>query len=273
VPDTAALVLLGAAAAGLGALGGIGGAVLLVPALVLLGTDTLDAAPLGLLCVAAGSLAAAPRQLRQGLVHHRLGVVLETGAAAGAVAGAIAAAALPGPILARLLAAVTFTAGAAGLRRTATRNLPRPEFVAESAGEWPGTLSGAYRLGPDVVPYAARRPVLGWWCTVGAGLVAGVAGVGGGFIKTPVMREIMSVPVKVAAATTTFTVGITATAGTVVFAVQDRLALRAGAAIVTGSLLGGALGASVQDRLSPPVARRLLGAILVVVAVAVAVRG
>ena len=43
-----------------------------------------------------------------------------------------------------------------------------------------------------------------------AGLVSGLAGVGGGFIKTPAMSEIMHVPIKVAAATTTFTVGITA---------------------------------------------------------------
>jgi uncharacterized protein len=273
VPPTAVLLVLGAGAACVGALGGIGGAVLLVPVLVLTGTDPLTAAPLGLLTVAAGSLAAAPRQLREGLVHHRLGVVLETGASAGAVAGALVATSLPGALLSRLLAAVTLAAGIAGLRRSPMRNLPRPEFAAESAGEWPGTLAGAYRLGADVVPYSARRPVLGWCCTVGAGLVSGVAGVGGGFIKTPVMREIMSVPVKVAAATSTFSVGITASAGLAVFATQGRLDLRAGAAVVTGGLAGGAVGAALQERLSPASARRILAVLLLAVAVTVAIRG
>jgi uncharacterized protein len=171
VPPTVALVALGFGAAGVGALGGIGGAVLLVPVLVLLGADPLDAAPLGLLSVAAGSLAAAPRQLQEGLVHHRLGMVLETGASAGAVVGALVSTALPGALLARLLAGVTLAAGLAGLRRSATRNLPQPEFAAESAGEWPGTLSGAYRIGGDVIPYQARRVLLGWCCTLGYGVV------------------------------------------------------------------------------------------------------
>jgi uncharacterized protein len=273
MPPVAALMALGAATAGVGAVGGIGGAVLLVPLLVLLGADPADAAPLGLLSVAAGSSAAGARQLGQGLVHHRLGVVMETAASAGAVTGALVASSLSPAVLSRVLAAVALAAGLVGLRRAAVRNLPRPEFVAESAGEWPGTLAGAYRLGVGVVPYAARRTALGWCCMLGAGLVSGVAGVGGGFIKTPVMREVMGIPVKVAAATSTFTVGLTASAGIVVFAMQGRIDLRSGAAVVAGGLLGGVLGASVQDRLGPTQVRHILGALLVVIAAVVVIRG
>ena len=273
MPPVAALLVLGAATAGVGALGGIGGAVLLVPLLVLLGADPAEAAPLGLLSVGAGSLAAASRQLGRGLVHHRLGVVIETAASTGAVAGALIASSLSTTVLSRLLAAVALAAGVSNLRRTPTRNLPQPEFVAESAGEWPGTLAGAYRLGLGVVPYAAKRTVLGWCCMLGAGVVSGISGVGGGFIKTPVLREVMGIPVKVAAATSTFTVGLTASAGILVFAVQDRLDLRSGAAIVAGGLVGGFLGAQVQERLAPTTVRRVLGVVLVVVAVVVAIRG
>jgi uncharacterized membrane protein YfcA len=63
--DTLDYVGLAFAAASVGALGGLGGAVLLVPALVLTGTSALAAAPLGLVCVAAGSIAAGSQQLAE----------------------------------------------------------------------------------------------------------------------------------------------------------------------------------------------------------------
>jgi uncharacterized protein len=273
VPHDAVLLAVSAVAAAVGALGGLGGAVLLVPVLVLLDVAPSEAAPLGLLTVAAGSLAAAPSQLRAGLVHHRLGLLLETGASSGAVLGALAAGVLPGAVLSRVLAVVALGAGLAGLRRSPLRNPPQVEFVGESAGEWPGTLAGTYRLGEDVVPYQARRVGGGWLVMVLAGGVSGISGVGGGFIKTPVMRELMCVPVKVAAATSTFMVGVTAAAALVVFAVQGRIDLAAGAPIITGALAGGVAGAALQQHLSPTTTRRALGVVLLVVAVAVAVRG
>jgi uncharacterized membrane protein YfcA len=56
-----------------------------------------------------------------------------------------------------------------------------------------------------------------------------------------------------------------------VFAIQGRIDVEAGAAVVAGSLVGGAAGASLQARLSPVLVRRGLSAILVVVAVVLVV--
>jgi uncharacterized membrane protein YfcA len=273
VPDHPALVLLGFAAATLGAAGGIGGALLLVPALVLLGADPADAAPIGLLTVAAGSLAAAPAQLEEGLVHHRIGLTLETAASAGAVGGALVADSLSSAALARVVAGTALVAAIAALRRRGLRNPPHATFAAEVPGEWPGTLAGAYRLGDGIVPYRARRVRVGWLAMLGSGVVTGLAGVGGGFIKTPIMSDVMHVPVRVAAATSTFTVGITAATGLVVFASQGRLDLGAGAAVVAGGLVGGLLGARVQQRLSPVAARRGLAGLLLVIAVILGATG
>ena len=56
---------------------------------------------------------------------------------------------------------------------------------------WAGTNRGISRLSLDgeVVPYQARRLPLGLGAMAVAGLVSGLAGVGGGFVKTPAMRE------------------------------------------------------------------------------------
>lgn len=246
---------------------------LLVPILVLLGVDPLIAAPLGILSVAAGSLAAAPAQIEAGLVHHRLGITLEITASAGAIVGALVADAVPATVLARLLGVVALVAAVAGGTRKGQRNLPEPEFAADVAGEWPGTLQGAYRLGDDVIPYRARRVGLGFASMSIAGLVAGLAGVGGGFIKTPVMSELMHVPVKVAAATATLTVGLTASTALMVYAGQGRIEFRAGAVVVVAGLVGGAIGARLQERLAPSRVRGALSIVLVIIGLVVLVRG
>ena len=102
-----------------------------------------------------------------------------------------------------------------------------------------------------------------------AGLIAGLSGTSGGFIKTPTTTEVMHVPVKVAAATTTFTLGITSATGLLIYWLQGRIDLRAGSAVVGGALLGGLLGARVQALLPATVARRITGVLLVVVALVV----
>ena len=75
--NPAALAFAAFLTAAIGTLGGLGGAILLVPILVLSGMEAKFAAPLGLVSVAAGSLAAAPQQLRARVVNHRLGVATE----------------------------------------------------------------------------------------------------------------------------------------------------------------------------------------------------
>jgi uncharacterized membrane protein YfcA len=266
MPATPALILLGALAATLGALGGLGGAVFLVPALVVLGVEPQVAAPLGIVSVGASSLAAAPSQLERGLANHRLGVTLEIPASAGAIAGALVAEAVSATALTVLLAGVAVVAAVSGLRRRGLRNPPQAVFSEELAGEWPGALAGAYHLDGGVVPYQARRVPLGLVAMLAAGTVSGLAGVGGGFIKTPAMSEIMRIPVKVAAATTTFTVGITAGTSLLVFGLQDRIVWFSVPPIVVGSLAGGMAGAAIQARVHPQRVRAVLSVALLGVA-------
>lgn len=271
MPHPVVLIGVSALAAAVGSLGGLGGAVFLVPALVLLGVPPQVAAPIGILSVGAGSLAAAPSQLGAGVVHHRMGLVLELGASSGAIAGALLADAVSARALSLGLAAVAVVTALASMRNRGLRNPPRPEFSAELAGEWPGSLAGAYQLGSGVVPYHARRVPAGVAAMTVAGVVSGLAGVGGGFIKTPAMSEIMDIPVKVAAATSTFTVGITSATATVIFAIQGRIDLHAGSAAILGSLAGGVVGVRLQRVLPPSRVRAVLAMALVGVALVLAV--
>lgn len=259
-------------AAGMGTLGGLGGAVLLVPALVLTGMSATEAAPLGLLTVAAASIAAGPRQLAERSVNHRLGVTTETISTTGAVIGATISGLVSESFLTWLLAAAALGAAFAGGTRKGLRNPPDPDCIPSDVGERIGALAGAYPLGGGIVPYAPRRLAGGLGFMGLAGFVAGTAGVSGGFIKTPATSELMGVPMKVAAATTTFTVGITSSAALVVFAIQGRIDVEVSGLVIVGSLIGGRIGARLQSALAPTVVRRVLSVILVVVAVILVVR-
>jgi len=269
---TPLLGLLALLTAGIGAIGGLGGAILLVPLLVVLGEPASEAAPLGLLSVAAGSLAAGSHQLKEATVNHRIGVVTELGASSGAIAGALLSGAVGERLLTRLLAAVAVGAAVASGWRKGVRNPPVATCSEADVGEWHGELAGAYRVGGGVAPYEAKRLPLGLAAITLSGVVAGIAGVSGGFIKTPASTELMHIPVKVAAATTTFTIGVTSAAALLVFASQGRIDPTDAAPVLVGSLVGGTFGAVLQVKLRPPVVRRLLSVVLLVVAVVLAVR-
>jgi uncharacterized protein len=263
--DVVGYALLAAIAAGLGAMGGLGGAILLVPALVLTGMPTAHAAPLGLISVAAGSIAAGAHQLRERTVNHRLGVATEIAASAGAVVGATLSGLVSDTTLTYVLAIVAALAALASFR-------PGRVHVAIEAsdvevGERVGSLSGVIRTPAGVVPYVVRHLPIGLGLMTVAGLIAGTAGAPGGFIKTPATSEVMGVPPRVAASTTTFTVGITAAAALVVFALDGRIDAGVSCAVIAGSLIGGRAGAGLQSRLPDQLLRRVLGILLVGVAV------
>jgi len=261
-----AMLLLALVTSAVGAFGGLGGAVILVPILVVTGMGAAHAAPLGLLSVASGSLAAGPTQLTERTVHHRLGVTTETAASAGAVAGALLSGAVGETFLTRFLAVVALAAAAGStLRRdVAGQLIERPPDI--DLGEARGSLAGTYPVSDGAAPYEATRLPAGLVVMSTAGIVAGVAGASGGFIKTPATTEIMKVPIKVAASTTTFTVGITSAAALIVFAIHGRIDLGDAAPVVLGSLVGGQAGARLQARFSPAAVRASLGVVLVVVA-------
>jgi uncharacterized membrane protein YfcA len=255
--------------AGIGALGGLGGAILLVPLLALTGTPASEAAPLGLISVAAGSIAAGGLQLAERTVNHRLGVTTELAATLGATMGALGSGLVGDTVLTIGLAVVAAAAALVMLLRTSTKGESTPQD--RTVGEWPGQIAGvapAARMaaGGGVV-YEARRIPTGLGLMWVSGVVAGVAGASGGFIKTPVTTEVMGIPLKIAASTTTFTIGVTAAAGLVVFALQGRIDPFAAAAVIAGSLIGGQVGAALQARAPTSIIRRGLGGLLLLIAV------
>lgn len=268
VPEVWIVGLSSVVAAAAGAVGGFGGAIFVVPALIFLGMAPVEAAPLGLLTVAAGSLAANAAQVNEFTVNHRLGVTVELPASAGAIAGAMLAGSADPWLIRRILALALAAAVVAGALGRDSPTLPDGRFGKRHLGEWRHGLAGAYVVSDgQIVPYRARRLSLGVAVSSVSGLVAGLTGTGGGYMKTPIMSELMHVPVKVAAATTMFMVGLTASAALLVFAIRGDLDPLTGMGAVIGGLVGGRAGAALQGIFPPAAVRRFLAGLLLVVAI------
>lgn len=237
-----------------------------MPAMVFLfGIPVKWAVPASLVTVAATTMASIPSHIERGTSNLRVACVLSVGAGVGGAAGAAIGELLAASAVLWVLAGATVLAAAISAAYRESPELAPPAFAGELPGAWPGTLGGSYATGGGVVPYSAERPVAGTIIAAGAALVGAIAGLGGGFINVPQMRLVMRLPLKVAAATSTFVVGVSAAAGVIGY-------LRAGVvmpAIAAPLLLGGMGGAFVgtwfQRRFSSEALRWLLVGLLATV--------
>ena len=237
------LFLTGLGAGTVGALLGIGGGIVIVPILHLgLGLPMASAVAVSLSCVIATSTGAAATFARDGLCDVRLGMRLELATVAGAVGAAFFAPYLPAALV-RVLFGLAILPAVRGL-------LLRRKARADGAAE---------RTEP-------RNYGVGMGASFVAGSLSGVLGIGGGFIKVPVMNLAMGVPIRVATATSNFMIGITAAASAFVYLARGQLDLAAAVPAILGVLVGAPLGARLLRHVPADGLRRVFGVLLALLA-------
>jgi uncharacterized protein len=105
-----------------------------------------------------------------------------------------------------------------------------------------------------------------------AGNVSSLLGVGGGFIKVPVLNAWCGVPLRAAAATSAFMIGVTASSGAMIYYGHGDMQPQLAAAAVVGVEVGSAAGFHLAVRLRGAWLKMLLAAVLFVVAALMLVR-
>ena len=146
--------------------------------------------------------------------------------------------------------------------------LRHSNVIVQGDGD-PGALGGQYhdeRLGRTVT-YRFKRLPLALAASFVAGNVASLLGVGGGFIKVPVLTAWCGVPMRAAAATSAFMIGVTATAGAIIYYGHGVLMPGLAAAAVVGVQVGSFLGMRASARIGGRWLRLLLALVLFAVAV------
>ena len=106
-----------------------------------------------------------------------------------------------------------------------------------------------------------------------AGVVSALFGVGGGIVKVPVMNLVMAVPLRVATATSNLMIGVTASAGAVVYLYRGGIDPFVTAPAALGVFAGASLASRLADRIDVRPLRLLFVVMLLFTAVQMASAG
>jgi uncharacterized protein len=241
------LLGIGLLAGVLGALLGLGGGIFLVPLLTLLFHLPIRVAVgtslVGVIATSAGVAAFAPRGRGADV---GLALRLEMATTAGAIGGGLLAGVFSGRVLHVLFAAVVFSSAAYTLykgRRQRHAAIQEVMFRKD---------------------YRPRHWAAGISASGLAGLVSGLLGVGGGFIKVPIMYALMNVPLGVATATSNFMVGITAAASVFVYYGRGDIYPMVVVPTAAGVFLGAVLAVYALGRMRADRVREALVGLLIV---------
>ena len=247
----------------LGALTGLGGGVVVVPALtVLLGVDIHFAMGASLVSVIATSSGAAAAYVKEGFSNVRIGMFLEIATTLGAVAGAHLTAVVPAAGLAFIFGLVLLYSAWHSLSEIHDVGATRSDPLAEKL-----KLNGTYPSPQGLIRYRAQRVKGGFSLMFGAGLLSGLLGIGSGAMKVIAMDQIMRIPFKVSTTTSNFMIGVTAAASAGIYLsrgyIEPRLSMPVMLGVLGGSLAGARLLMGARTR----ALRRIFATVIAVLAV------
>jgi uncharacterized membrane protein YfcA len=254
-----ALIAVGLGAGILGAIFGLGGGIIFVPVLtIIFGLTASEAAAESLVGIIATSAGATTYLIKNGYSNIRLGLLLETTTCVGAMIGAFIAVYIANWTLLVIFGCV--------LIYGATMMILRKERIIENVNE-DSKMCFSYTDNGVTKSYEAVNVKSGLAVSGIAGVLASMTGVGGGTIKVPLMNIHMRVPIKVATATSSYMVGITAFSGAMVFFVSGNLLLDYAAAIAIGAFLGSMVGARISKKVDAGPLRRYFAILLIAIAI------
>jgi uncharacterized membrane protein YfcA len=267
------IFVISVAAGLLGALAGVGGGILVIPALTIgFGVDIHLAIGASIVSVIATSSGAAAAYVRDRMTDMRVGMFLEQATTTGAVCGALLAAVVAPAFLYVLLGVILLGSAAMQVSRMNEETPPQdpPSPLAARLG-----LVSSYPdrgLGREV-PYSARRIPLGFVMMWLAGLVSGLLGIGSGVLKVLAMDAAMRLPMKVSSATSNFMIGVTAAASAGIYLGRGDVDPQIAAPVALGVLTGALVGARLLTRISNRSVRLLFLPVLVAVGLETIGRG
>ena len=269
-PSLALIIFVAGVIAGaMGSLLGLAGGVFLVPFLNLgLNFSFPVAAAISLTTVIATSSSVSAVRSREHVINLRLGMLLEVATAGGSLLGGITAQLIDPAHLQKL-----FGLTMAAIAATMITRLNRRNVILDPSVD-PGPLGGRYveQESGGEVRYRVKRLPLAMVASFVAGNVSSLLGIGGGVIKVPVLNAWCGVPLRVAAATSAFMIGVTATPGAIIYYGRGQLIPALAAAAVLGVQLGSWRALELAPKVPAKWLKLLMAVVLGIVAILMFVR-
>jgi uncharacterized membrane protein YfcA len=250
----------------LGSLLGLGGGIIVIPALtLLLKIDIHYAIGASIVSVIATSSGAAAAYVREHMTNLRAAMFLEIATTSGALSGAFLSGRVrPGwlYVIFGIVLAYSAIEMSRKHKEDPQANIP-PDRLADRL-----RLHGEYfdqSLGKEI-HYRVTHTPLGLALMYVAGCVSGLLGIGSGALKVPSMDLAMRMPIKVSTATSNFMIGVTAAASAGVYFVRGNIDPFIAAPVATGVLIGAIGGSLLLGRLRNQLVRNVFIVVLLVIA-------
>ncbi len=241
------LLGVGAVAGALGALLGVGGGIILVPALVFIaGLPIHSAVGTSLVCVVATSVAGSAVQFSRRQIDVSSCVQLQFFAVVGAVAVGLVATRVPGAFVFFAFGALLLVAA----WRNWPRSVPRPAPASSGGHAWVASAG-----------------------SLAAGGVSSLLGVGGGIVFTPLLHLVVGLDFHKAAATSIYLIGVTAGSGVLVYFARGDVSPQVAAPAMLGVLIGATVASAASHRIDASWLKRGLAVLLLYMAIRMVLRG
>ncbi len=237
------LIAVGLGAGTLGSMIGVGGGIILVPALTFLGLSPAQTASTGLIAVTSTSVSSTIEYSRQKRIDYRLGIEMAAFAIPGAVLGAF---------LSDYLSAQSFKLYFGILLLLAGTYVPYKNSILKDSAAKKRSI-------------ALRAAIFA--ATFGAGIISSLFGVGGGIIFVPAMLLVLGLTMQRAAPTSQLTLMITSIAGVLTHGLLGHPDYLQAAALSAGAFAGAQIGARASRTAKEVLLQRILGLALIAVAI------
>ena len=238
----------------IGSLVGLGGGIIITPALtILFGFDIKYAIGASIVAVIATSSGSAIAFVKDHVSNMRVGMLLEVFTTAGGVVGALMAGVFSSKLLYIFFSLILLNSFYGMLKKTGLINkAKKEEDVVENdkyADKYKLNSSYYDKATGETVEYNVTNVPQGSLVMFGAGFASGLLGIGSGAFKVVALDTYMKLPIKVSTATSNFMMGVTATASALIYFFNGTINPAVAAPIAIGTLIGSRTGAKVMQRL------------------------
>lgn len=267
------ILLVGIMAGITGSILGLGGGIIVTPALTLLfGVDINIAIGASLISVIATSSGAAVAYIRDHITNLRVGMFLEIATTIGAITGAFIGGLLAPEMLYIIFGLLLLYSAITMIQK---RNDELPSHVKLDPIAAKLRLQGEYydKALKQTVPYNVDHVGSGFGVMYGAGVVSGLLGIGSGSFKVMAMDMFMKLPLKVSSATSNFMMGVTAAASAGVYFLRGDIDPVISAPVALGVLAGATIGARLMQRMKSKTIRKLFIPVLAYIAIQMILQG
>ncbi|HAO5757058.1 TPA: sulfite exporter TauE/SafE family protein [Listeria monocytogenes] len=266
ITQTVEILLISVFAGVVGSLLGLGGGIIVTPALTLIfGIDIQYAIGASIISVIATSSGSAIAYIKDGITNLRVGMFLEIATTIGAITGAFVSGLLSATALYIIFGLLLLYSAFSMIKKVGTEfpTNVKPDPLATKLNLHDSYYDKSLR---QTVDYQVANVPAGFGVMYGAGIASGLLGIGSGAFKVMALDVFMKMPLKVSSATSNLMMGVTAAASATVYLFQGDIQPAIAAPVAIGVLVGATLGTRIMQRLKSKVIRIIFIPVILYVA-------